>query len=111
VSRLILVLGDQLTRGVAALREYRDGDLVVMAEVESEAAYVRHHPKKIAFTFAAMRKFATALRRWSSARSRCASSGTTGSWPAMRSSTAGAGAGRISAWSGSTAGCGSGRAC
>ncbi len=62
VSRLILVLGDQLTRDVAALRAYRDGDVVVMAEVESEATYVRHHPKKIAFTFAAMRKFADRLR-------------------------------------------------
>ena len=62
MSRLILVLGDQLTREVAALRQYRDGDVVVMAEVESEATYVRHHPKKIAFTFAAMRKFAARLR-------------------------------------------------
>ncbi len=61
MSRLILVLGDQLTREVAALRQYRDGDVVVMAEVESEATYVRHHPKKIAFTFAAMRKFAARL--------------------------------------------------
>lgn len=62
MSRLILVLGDQLTRDVAALRDLGDGDVVVMAEVESEATYVRHHPKKIAFTFAAMRKFAARLR-------------------------------------------------
>ena len=32
MSRLILVLGDQLTREVAALREYRDGDTVVILE-------------------------------------------------------------------------------
>jgi deoxyribodipyrimidine photolyase-like uncharacterized protein len=32
-----------------------------MAEVMDEAAYVPHHPKKIAFLFAAMRKFAAAL--------------------------------------------------
>lgn len=62
MSRLILVLGDQLTRDVAALREYREGDVVVMAEVESEASYVRHHPKKIAFILSAMRKFAARLR-------------------------------------------------
>jgi len=62
VSRLILVLGDQLTRDVAALRDYRDGDTVVMAEVETEATYVPHHPRKIAFCFAAMRKFAAGLR-------------------------------------------------
>ena len=32
-----------------------------MAEVMDEAAYVPHHPKKIAFLFAAMRKFAARL--------------------------------------------------
>jgi deoxyribodipyrimidine photolyase-like uncharacterized protein len=36
-------------------------DVVVMAEVMDEAAYVPHHPKKIAFLFAAMRKFAARL--------------------------------------------------
>ena len=63
VGRLILVLGDQLTPDIAALREAdRDTDIVVMAEVEEEAKYVPHHPKKIAFLFAAMRKFAASLR-------------------------------------------------
>jgi deoxyribodipyrimidine photolyase-related protein len=33
-----------------------------MAEVADEASYVPHHPKKIAFTFMAMRNFATRLR-------------------------------------------------
>ena len=61
VGRLILVLGDQLTRDVAALRAYREGDTVVMAEVETEATYVPHHPRKIAFCFAAMRKFAAEM--------------------------------------------------
>ncbi|QFU08684.1 Deoxyribodipyrimidine photo-lyase-related protein [Rhodobacteraceae bacterium THAF1] len=62
MSRLILVLADQLTRNVAALRDYRDGDLIVMAEVSDEATYVPHHPRKIAFLFTAMRKFAASLR-------------------------------------------------
>lgn len=63
VSRLILVLGDQLSEGLPALREAdKDSDIVVMAEVAEEAGYVRHHPKKIAFLFAAMRKFAARLR-------------------------------------------------
>jgi deoxyribodipyrimidine photolyase-related protein len=62
VVRLVLVLGDQLSDGVAALREAdRDSDVVVMAEVAAEAGYVPHHPKKIAFLFAAMRKFAARL--------------------------------------------------
>lgn len=61
--RLILVLGDQLTDTVAALREGDPAeDVVVMAEVADEAAYVPHHPKKIAFCFAAMRHFADELR-------------------------------------------------
>ena len=63
VSRLVLVLGDQLSEGLSALREADKGtDVVVMAEVDEEAGYVRHHPKKIALIFAAMRKFAGALR-------------------------------------------------
>ncbi|MEX3313659.1 cryptochrome/photolyase family protein [Sulfitobacter sp. PS-8MA] len=62
VSRLILVLGDQLTAELSALREAnKTRDVVVMAEVAQEAEYVRHHPKKIALVFAAMRKFARAL--------------------------------------------------
>jgi deoxyribodipyrimidine photolyase-related protein len=61
--RLVLVLGDQLTPTVAALRAAdKARDLVVMAEVADEASYVPHHPKKIALFFAAMRKFAAQLR-------------------------------------------------
>ena len=62
MSRLVLVLGDQLSEGLSALREgNRESDTVVMAEVMEEATYVRHHPKKIALVFAAMRKFAAKL--------------------------------------------------
>ncbi len=61
--RLVLVLGDQLSPDLSALRKCdKDSDVVVMAEVADEAAYVPHHPKKIAFLFAAMRKFAAKLR-------------------------------------------------
>lgn len=63
VTRLVLVLGDQLSEGLSALAEAdRGSDIVVMAEVDAEAGYVRHHPKKIALIFAAMRKFAKGLR-------------------------------------------------
>jgi deoxyribodipyrimidine photolyase-related protein len=62
VSRLVLILGDQLSDDIAALREAdRATDTVVMAEVMDEASYVPHHPKKIAYLFAAMRKFAARL--------------------------------------------------
>ncbi|MEC3859654.1 cryptochrome/photolyase family protein [Mesobacterium sp. TK19101] len=61
--RLILILGDQLTQTVAALKAAdKARDVVVMAEVADEASYVQHHPKKIALIFAAMRKFAARLR-------------------------------------------------
>lgn len=59
---LRLVLGDQLTRDIAALRDYADGDVVLMAEVAGEATYVKHHKQKIAFLFSAMRHFAAELR-------------------------------------------------
>ena len=62
MSRLVLVLGDQLSMELSALKKAEKGsDIVVMAEVSEEAGYVRHHPKKIALIFAAMRKFAQAL--------------------------------------------------
>ncbi len=61
--RLVLILGDQLTPTLSALRAAdRSRDIVVMAEVAAEATYVRHHVKKITFLFAAMRKFAARLQ-------------------------------------------------
>ncbi|WP_174843518.1 cryptochrome/photolyase family protein [Thalassococcus sp. S3] len=63
MTRLILVLGDQLSDRLSALAQAdKANDIVMMAEVYDEASYVRHHPKKIAFVFAAMRKFAARLR-------------------------------------------------
>jgi deoxyribodipyrimidine photolyase-related protein len=60
---LRLVLGDQLTPGLSALRGGDPArDVVLMVEVAEEATYVRHHKKKIAFIFAAMRAFAKELR-------------------------------------------------
>ncbi|BBU53760.1 deoxyribodipyrimidine photo-lyase [Mameliella alba] len=63
MTRLILVLGDQLSEGLAALKAAdKTRDVVVMAEVADETAYVPHHPKKIALILAGMRKFAARLR-------------------------------------------------
>ena len=58
---LRLVLGDQCTRSVSCLNGAEEGDLILMAEVRSEASYVKHHKKKIAFLFSAMRHFAKSL--------------------------------------------------
>ncbi len=60
---LRLILGDQLSPRIAALRDLdKQNDVVLLAEVAGEATYVRHHKKKIAFVFAAMRAFAAQLR-------------------------------------------------
>ena len=71
--RLVLVLGDQLSGDVAALRAAdKAKDVVVMAEVMAEGASVPHHPQKIALILSAMRKFAAALQSggWQVAYSR-----------------------------------------
>lgn len=60
--RLRLVLGDQLSDGLSALRDLGPGDVVLMAEVRDEATYVLHHKQKIALVFAAMRHFAARLQ-------------------------------------------------
>ena len=60
---LRFVLGDQLSRQVSSLSDADpQNDLIFMAEVMDEATSVRHHKKKIAFLFSAMRHFAEALR-------------------------------------------------
>ena len=63
VRNLILVLGDQLTPNLSSLAVGDPArDRVLMAELHDEATYVRHHKKKIAFLFSAMRHFAGELR-------------------------------------------------
>ena len=63
-AQLILILGDQLTPLISSLRNAdQTQDVVLLAEVSDEATYVRHHKKKIAFLFSAMRHFADELER------------------------------------------------
>ncbi|AFW01822.1 deoxyribodipyrimidine photolyase [Gluconobacter oxydans] len=60
---LIPVLGDQLSPSLASLQHVdRSKAVVLLMEVWDEATYVRHHKKKIAFIFSAMRHFAEELR-------------------------------------------------
>ena len=56
--KLRLVLGDQLTHTLSSLTDVEDDDLILMCEVRQEATYVKHHKKKIALMFSAMRHFA-----------------------------------------------------
>ena len=63
MATLRLILGDQLTRGLASLADLdKANDVVLMAEVTEEVTYVRHHKRKVAFLFSAMRHFAEDLR-------------------------------------------------
>jgi deoxyribodipyrimidine photolyase-related protein len=59
---LRLILGDQLTPSVSALRDVDPGrDVVLLVEVAEEAKYVPHHKQKLVFIFSAMRHFAAEL--------------------------------------------------
>ncbi|ALR23162.1 cryptochrome/photolyase family protein [Sphingobium baderi] len=65
---IIPILGDQLSHELASLRGVNPADAVIlMMEVMEEATYVRHHKRKIALIFSAMRHFAEELREagWS----------------------------------------------
>ncbi|MTI10468.1 cryptochrome/photolyase family protein [Curvivirga aplysinae] len=60
---LHLILGDQLSETISCLEGFRkDQDMILMCEVIGEATYVKHHKKKIAFLFSAMRHFAKKLK-------------------------------------------------
>ncbi len=63
MTQIVIILGDQLSVGLASLAQAEKANSVVlMMEVATEATYVRHHQKKIAFLFSAMRHFAGELR-------------------------------------------------
>ncbi|QQN73671.1 cryptochrome/photolyase family protein [Croceicoccus sp. YJ47] len=63
VPVLVPVLGDQLSPGLASLRDCDKGDTVVLLmEVREECTYVKHHKQKIALILSAMRHFAESLR-------------------------------------------------
>jgi deoxyribodipyrimidine photolyase-related protein len=62
VAALRIVLGDQVSRSIAALSDLDvKRDVVLLAEVMEECTYVPHHRKKIVLVLAAMRHFARAL--------------------------------------------------
>jgi len=64
MTSLRVILGDQLSHDVSSLVGINtDTDVVLMCEVKSEATYVKHHKKKIAFLFSAMRHFAAELEQ------------------------------------------------
>ena len=63
MTRLRLVLGDQLSENLSSLRDLGQDDVVLMAEVMDECSYVPHHVHKITLVLSAMRHFAEGLRK------------------------------------------------
>lgn len=62
MRNLIVILGDQLNERISSLEHFdKAQDHILMAEVWEEATYVKHHQKKIAFIFSAMRHFSNEL--------------------------------------------------
>lgn len=60
---LRLILGDQLSPTLSSLEGCdKIKDIIFMCEVWEEMTYVKHHKKKIAFLFSAMRHFAQELQ-------------------------------------------------
>lgn len=64
MSSIRLILWDQLSESISSLKGYNPGtDIILMCEVWNEATYVKHHKKKIAFLFSAMRHFSVVLKK------------------------------------------------
>jgi deoxyribodipyrimidine photolyase-related protein len=63
MTHLVLILGDQLTPHISSLEGADPATTTILiCEVAAEATYVKHHKRKIAFLFSAMRHFAEELR-------------------------------------------------
>lgn len=63
MARLIVILGDQLSPALPSLQNILSDDVILLAEVASEASYVKHHKHKIILLFSAMRHFAAVLQQ------------------------------------------------
>lgn len=58
---LRLIFWDQLSFSISSLRDVQPSDTILMCELRDEVTRVKHHPKKIALWFGAMRHFAEEL--------------------------------------------------
>ncbi|WP_166838975.1 cryptochrome/photolyase family protein [Rheinheimera pleomorphica] len=63
MARLIVLLADQLSPALPSLQNLQPDDVILLAEVGSEASYVKHHKHKIILLFSAMRHFAAVLKQ------------------------------------------------
>ena len=63
MTKLRLILGDQLNAAHSWYQQQDDNCLYLVAELHQEASYVRHHVQKVCGFFAAMANFAQALQQ------------------------------------------------
>ena len=64
MKTLRIILWDQLCDSISSLEGYdKNQDIILMCELWEEATYVKHHKKKLAFLFSAMRHFAMLLKQ------------------------------------------------
>jgi deoxyribodipyrimidine photolyase-related protein len=62
MQNIIIIFGDQLSFDISSLSNCdKNNDIILMCEVAHEATFVKHHKKKIAFLFSAMRHFTLEL--------------------------------------------------
>lgn len=62
MANLIVILCDQLSDSISSLEDYQHKtDILLLCEVKDQVTDVKHHKKKIAFWFSAMRHFANHL--------------------------------------------------
>ena len=62
MTTLRLIFSDQLSDSISSLRQVdKQRDIIMLCEVMTEATYIPHHPKKIAFMFSTMRHFSKKL--------------------------------------------------
>lgn len=62
MRNLIFILGDQLSLNISSLNDFnKNQDAILMTEVADEANYAPHHPQKLVFILASMRRFCETL--------------------------------------------------
>lgn len=62
MKSLRVILWDQLSQSISSLADIdKQHDIILMCELNEDATHVKHHKKKIAFLFSAMRHFAKEL--------------------------------------------------
>ena len=64
MTSIRVILWDQLSESISSLKGYNpETDIILMCELWNEKTDVKHHKKKIAFLFSAMRHFAVLLTK------------------------------------------------